>query len=167
MILLKEIDMTLDANSIGLAIKAIQDFRDYLGAAMSMLISQLTEQGVEFAKMELVMFPRPAVDTGELSDSIKSEVVSPKEGVVKAECEYAVYVEYGTGIIGKAEHHPEPVYEYDRNKHGVAGWVYKGRDGRFHRTVGMESRPFMYNTLRDLELFAGQNGGRIIAEYIP
>ena len=137
---------------------------------MTELINELLEKGVEFARMEIAMFERPAIDTGTLSSNIVSYANSKTEGVIKADTEYAVYVEYGTGIVGDMSGHPERDklgVQYDMNGHGWDGWTYRGRDGRFHHTCGMEARPFMYNTFRDLETYVEQNGGRIVAEYIP
>ena len=168
MIVLKRINMTLDPKSIKAAIKAVKDFEKELYHAMTHLIEDLTKQGVEFARMELMMFDRPAFFSGRLYDSIEGELVSDTKGKVFTNVEYAVFVEYGTGIVGAGNPHPEPNgYDYDVKGHGWAGWVYKGDDGQFHQTYGMASRPFMFYTLRDLQNFAEQNGGRIIAEYIP
>ena len=102
-------------------------------------------------------------------DSMSGGMISDREGVVTTGGMDAAVVEYGTGIIGSALPHPEPEgWQYDINGHGVDGWSYRSsKDGKVHWTLGYESRPFMYNTLKDLETFAEQNGGRIIAEYIP
>lgn len=61
--------------------------------------------------------------------------------------DYAMFVEYGTGIIGRDESHPKPDgWAYDVNEHGEAGWIYPKDDGTFGWTRGMPSRPFMYMT---------------------
>lgn len=65
--------------------------------------------------------------------------------------DYANYVEYGTGIMGENDPHPEPTmwdeFEgYDLQNHGDNGWKYIGKDGRLHWTKGMPSRPIVYNT---------------------
>ena len=74
-------------------------------------------------------------------------------GIVRADTTYAVFVEYGTGVVGASNPHPAPDnWRYDVNSHGEKGWVYKSeRDGKFHWTKGMPSRPFMYDTIRELE----------------
>lgn len=166
MIVLKNIEMTLDPKSIATALRMVEDLRSDLGKAMTELIRQLTEQGKEFARMELLMFNKPAYDTGALHDSIAGAMINDSEGVVTTGVMYAAFVEYGTGIVGETEPHPDPAYDYDIHDHGWEGWVY-GANGQFHRTAGMPARPFMYRTLRDLEDFAERNGGQIIAEYIP
>lgn len=168
MILLKNIDMTLDPASIEKAIQAIKDFRNQLQFAMTHLIETLTEKGVEIAKAELIMFWNPAYDSGALSESLQAAMLNDKEGIITTGVMYAIFVEYGTGAVGAVQPHPEPNgYQYDTNGHGLDGWVYRGSDGKFHWTAGMAARPFMYNTLRDLEAEAEAIGGRVIAEYIP
>lgn len=74
--------------------------------------------------------------------------------------DYAVYVEYGTGIVGSANPHPSPsiAWAYDVNGHGESGWWYpttsadpnpykSTKDGQLYGwTKGQASRPFMYKT---------------------
>lgn len=168
MIVLKNIDMTLDRASIAHAIQAIKDFRNQLSSAMTHLIETLTERGVEIARAELIMFWNPAYDSGALSESLQAVMLNDKEGIITTGVMYAVFVEYGTGVVGSIQSHPEPNgYDYDIHGHGVDGWVYRGSDGQFHWTAGMPARPFMYNTLRDLQEEAEAIGGKVIAEYIP
>lgn len=168
MIVLKTIDMTLDPASVAHAIQAIKDFRNQLSSAMTNLIETLIEKGVEIAKAELIMFWNPAYDSGALSDSLQAAMLNDKEGIITTGVMYAVFVEYGTGVVGSIQSHPEPNgYQYDSKGHGLDGWVYRGYDGQFHWTAGMAARPFMYNTLRDLQDEAEAIGGKVIAEYIP
>ena len=61
-------------------------------------------------------------------------------------------MEYGTGVRGKNSPHPKPPegWIYDVNEHGEEGWWYMGDDGELHWTRGMPSRPFMYDTAKEL-----------------
>ena len=66
--------------------------------------------------------------------------------------EKGAYVEFGTGIVGSENSHPDTSivgWKYDTNKHGEKGWHYF-KDGAWHWTQGMPSRPFMYNTASEL-----------------
>jgi hypothetical protein len=74
-------------------------------------------------------------------------------GIIRAGAYYAVYVEFGTGVVGKQSPHPNPEgWQYDVNDHGDEGWVYyDDESGKFRWTKGFKSRPFMYNTARQLE----------------
>lgn len=76
---------------------------------------------------------------------------------IMADTDYAVYVEYGTGVVGSENPHPHP-WEYDVNGHGDKGWFYptteEDPNPRKHTyngqlygwTKGQASRPFMYRT---------------------
>lgn len=80
---------------------------------------------------------------------------------------YAVYVEFGTGIVGKNNPHPNPLQwsefrGYDVNGHGDAGWHYLDTDNKLHWTKGMPARPVMYNTRQWLKTQAT----RTIRKYI-
>lgn len=83
-------------------------------------------------------------------------VLKTKNGVVlTAGADYAMFVEYGTGIVGATNPHPHP-WAYDINGHGDNGWYYPTTDddpnpnkhvynGQLYAwTKGMPSRPFMY-----------------------
>ena len=151
--ILKSIHMELSTQSINNAIREIRQFRIQLRETCLELVQALTMEGAEIAKMQVASME--AVDTGELENSIQG-LFFPSErcGFVIADCPYAIYVEYGTGIIGASSPHPEAQgkWDYDVNGHDIQGWVYKSdKDGQFHWTVGYISRPFMYNTLRWLE----------------
>lgn len=70
------------------------------------------------------------------------------------------YVEFGTGIIGKRNPHPQSTpSNYDKNGHGEDGWWYPSEYGKKGKrkyqaksgdwlawTQGMEPRPFLYET---------------------
>ena len=151
--ILKTINLELSTQSINNAIWEIRQFRNQLRETCWELVKELTMEGAEIAKMQVASME--AVDTGYLENSIQG-LFFPSErcGFVIADCPYAIYVEYGTGIIGESEPHPEAAgnWDYDVNGHGIKGWVYKSdKDGKFHWTQGYVSRPFMYNTLRWLE----------------
>ena len=61
------------------------------------------------------------IDTGELKNSITKSQVEKLAIEVFTDCEYAKYVEFGTGIEGERSKHPEyneEGWEYDIHKHG-------------------------------------------------
>ena len=178
---MKNISISLDPDSIQQAIDDIHKLETDLSDALAELARFITEEkGVEFAKMQIAQFP--AIDTGELLGSIAGTYdKSSHSGTIYSGAYYAVYVEFGTGIRGNSEPHPQA----DQNgwKYKETGWWYPEKDGpesnawhpngrkaagvKMKWTIGMPSRPFMYNTLRDLEREVEKEGGRIIAEYLP
>ena len=128
------------------------------------LVKDLTMEGAEIAKMQVASLE--AVYTGELEQSIQG-LFMPDErcGFVIADAPYAIYVEYGTGIVGAGDPHPEADgnWNYDVKGHGQEGWFYRNdKDGKVHWTKGFISRPFMYNTLRWLEEAAPERASIIL-----
>ena len=77
------------------------------------------------------------VDTGGLRDSIGYKVdESELVAYVGTNCEYAIYVEYGTG-------------KFAENGNGrKGGWVYKTPNGEVHFTYGMPPQPYLRPAFR-------------------
>lgn len=84
-------------------------------------------------------------------------------GLTPQVVEQFMYIEYGTGIVGKQEKHEwaeSDNYEYDVNKHGYQGWYYpiKGGSGGskpYARTWGIKPNRFVYYTklhLNDIKM---------------
>ena len=142
----------LDLKDIDRAIREVEKFKTEFLEKCNRLIEALTDRGEEIAKIEVAQLD--AVYTGELMNSIEG-YYSPSYnvGIIKAGAYYAAYVEFGTGVVGKGSPHPNPQgWQYDVNDHGDSGWVYYDDDsGQFRWTKGFKSRPFMYNTARQLE----------------
>ena len=147
----KVIKFSLDEKSIDRAIQELNEYKKLFQFKCNLLVKTLTEYGVEIAKMEVKKLD--AVYTGELHNSIEGFFPSSNVGIIRAGATYAVYVEFGTGVVGKGSPHPDPQgYQYDVNNHGDKGWVYFDEDsGKFRWTKGFKSRPFMYNTAKELE----------------
>ena len=150
---MRKITLDLSTRDINRAIRDLKRYKRELNKKVSLLIKTLTDYGVDVAKAQIRELG--AWYTGELESSITG-YFSPTvgAGVIKAGSPYAVFVEFGTGIVGQTSPHPDPKdWQYDINKHGEDGWIYfNERDGRWHWTKGVESRPFMYNTAKELEM---------------
>ena len=146
------IKFSLDEKEINRAIREVAKFRKEFLEKCNRLIEALTDEGVEIAKLKVAELD--AVYTGELMNSIDG-YYSPtyNVGIIKAGAYYAAYVEFGTGVVGSQSPHPNPNgWQYDVNAHGDEGWVYyDDESGKFRWTKGFKSRPFMYNTARQLE----------------
>lgn len=146
------IKLSLDTEEIERAIDEVKQFKAEFLEKCNRLVEVLTGEGVEVAKLQVKQLD--AVYTGELMNSIDS-YYSPtyNVGIIKAGAYYAAYVEFGTGVVGKGAAHPNPQgWQYDVNNHGDNGWVYyDDYTGEFRWTKGFKSRPFMYNTARQLE----------------
>lgn len=150
-------------SSIQNAIKALQSYQDGLTYKCQLLAEKLAEKGVEIARVQIADLD--AIFTSELLQSVHSEYKGSVKGggvwAVVADSKHAVFVEFGTGVIGKANPYkgtlPEGVdWQYASGKtirqltDGRYGWFYKGKDGNWYFTEGMPSRPFMHNTANEL-----------------
>lgn len=113
----------------------------------------------------LVFIP---INTGELVDSLHIEEEFEMHGsyrylkVIKIsfEAEYAKYVEFGTGIVGEQSSHKlagEVGWDYDINSHGLSGWSYVDKQGKYHHTLGQPPSAFLYKTYLMLKALAESN----------
>lgn len=150
----KTIKFGLSVKEIDKAIKEVEQYKKDLKNKVEQLTKRLVEDGVVIAKLNVQQLG--AYYTGELENSIDG-YFSPSTGVgiIYAGSFYAIYVEMGTGLVGKQYPHElagHMGWVYDVNNHGEDGWVYYNeRDGQYHWTTGMPSKPFLYLTTRELE----------------
>lgn len=149
----------LSQSSIQNAIKQLRAYQDSLTYKCQMVAQKLAEKGVEIARVQIADLD--AIFNQDLIKSIHSEYVGSVKGggvwAVVAGTDHAMFVEFGTGIVG--QEHPYPgefpdgvTWNYASGKtirqfaDGRYGWFYPGDDGNWYFTEGMPSRPFMYYT---------------------
>ena len=153
----KTIKMSLSTESINKAIKEIQAYQKEIERKTKIFAQRLAQEGVQVAKMQLLSFGFSDTSTGKLLNSInfKSGDIFGNDTAsfyVYSDCEYAIFVELGTGLTGEENPHKEAnnfSWEYDSHGHGEEGWFYY-KDGKLHWTRGLPARPFMYNTATEL-----------------
>lgn len=141
--------------------KEIREYRKSIPDKCEEFAYRMAEEGVAIAQMKILGFD--AVMTGELLDSMNLEagdiVSNGATYYIYTDCPWAKFVEFGTGIIGSENPHPDPSiagWKYDTNDHGEKGWYYY-RDGEWHWTKGMPSRPFLFETgqaLKDMSIIS-------------
>lgn len=151
----KVIKSNLSVSGIKNLQKQLQDYQKDLVRKCEEFVRILAERGVEIAKIKISEYD--AIYTGELLASINSEqgavIQNGAKWIVYTNCQWAKFVEFGTGIVGAGSPHPDTSiigWKYDVNEHGEKGWFYF-RDGEWHWTKGMPSRPFMYETALQLK----------------
>lgn len=139
----------LSPEDIDRAISEIERFNSDFIKACNELILQLTNLGRDRA-LEVLSYLTDGW-THQLEDSIAQGTrfdARTRTGIVRTECPYAAYVEFGTGIEGEHNSHPEPGavgWEYDVNNHGDEGWYYYNpNDSKVHWTRGQPAKPFMW-----------------------
>ena len=85
-----------DLNSVSSAITALKNHKQNIDTGLKNSISKLTKKGYEYM---LSIVPE---DTGTLKNSITWEFDGiNQKGIIKIGTDYAVFVEYGTGIFRK------------------------------------------------------------------
>jgi len=140
-----KITMTLDPSSITKAIREVKKYKKDFERKVEKLIKLLVDKGVEIAR-ELV-----PVDFGDLRESIQGRVEDGK-GLIYTDCPYAIYVEFGFGVVGGRDPHPKISVQYDVNHHGEKGWFYFDKKrGVWRWSKGQPSKPFMFHTAQRLE----------------
>lgn len=157
------ITINLSEKSIKDAIKELEEYKRKLTANSQEIAQRLAEYGVQIACAQVTSLD--AVFTGELLSSIHEECVDDNEEksiwAVAADSEHAMFVEFGTGIIGASSPYPgkfpdDVTWSYASGKtirqlaDGRYGWFYPADDGQWYFTEGMPSRPFMYHTANEL-----------------
>lgn len=152
----KRISFGLSVSEINNAIKELRQYQAEITYKCQKLAERLAEEGVYIARLKIAEYD--AIYTGELLASIKSEyggvVQDGAKWIIYTGCEWAPFVEFGTGIVGSQNPHPDTSlvnWKYDINSHGEKGWFYfNSTDGKWHWTKGMPSRPFMFETGQEL-----------------
>lgn len=146
-----KIKVSLNSASIDDAIKQLEAYQQKVDKLGDRIVHRLTESGSEQAK-EMAMYMN-AYDSGELVNGIIPEY-RDKNGYIVSTAPHSAFVEMGTGVVGAQNPNPNnsvPGWVYDVNGHGEAGWVYfKEKDGKYHWTKGIPSRPYMYDTAQIL-----------------
>lgn len=160
----KTLKADLSISSIRSLQRELEKYRDSLTYKARLLAEQLSERGVEIARVQIADLD--AIFTGELIQSLHSEYKgSTQYGAIFAvvtDSEHCAYVEFGTGQRGEDRPYPYPLPEgvsWDYNvgktirQNAVTGryyWFYPGQDGKWHYTEGMPARPFLHNTAMEL-----------------
>lgn len=145
----KNIKVRLSRESINKAISTIREYQKSIEAKQTALMSVLGSRGYDVMVKNISSYPMP-YSKGELIDGVRYDNTG-NSVVIYNVCNHALFVEFGTGIVGSRSPHPHDTigYSYDVNGHGDNGWYYRDEDG-WHWTKGMPSRPFAHDTFEEL-----------------
>lgn len=143
--------ITVSLGNIDDAIRQIEEYEKKVQEKIKEFLTRLLEDGANIAKAKIIELK--AVESSELQDSFQYTLYKEgNKGIIFTDCSHACFVEFGTGVRGSASPHPTMPWAYDSNGHGEDGWYYYDtQQGRVRFTQGMPSRPFMYETARELE----------------
>lgn len=187
------ITMTLDSESIERAIKEVTLLQVTVKRMLDSLCDYLLKEGVSVAKIQLARF---GVDDGPLMNSIKQVAydrqkgvgyITAGEGLIAGNTtngyplmSYAIFVEEGFGKPKNQKKTSTAVWKptlnlgkYSKQITAPAddskdSWVYLNeKDDHFYVSHGQPPKPFMYNTLLDLQFKARAQSASFIATYLP
>lgn len=158
---MKHIKFRLDTGEIIRATRELEAYKAEIKEKSRTLVKALIDEGLVILRAKILEMN--INDTGELYNSADG-YYSPSlnAGIIRVDCQYAVFVEFGTGTVGQkspyiGEAMAQLGYKYCGGTHyfttrdGRIGWIYPTDDGEFRFTEGMPSRPFMYETAKELE----------------
>lgn len=157
---MKTINIKLSTKSIQKAKKELQEYKAEIRRKCNQAIAELANYGLEICKAKIVEMK--IYDTGQLDNSVNVYLDEAQmQGFIRVSCDYAVFVEFGTGTkgigtpyIGEAMSKVGYKYmggtQYITLNDGRIGWFYPADDGTWRFTEGLPSRPFMYETGQEL-----------------
>ena len=151
---------------VGISITGVADtlavvkkIQTSLDSKIELLLKEIMHQGVEITKVNVKgiswsVFHNSKTGWYQPSGDLSTKIVgiydpTDHTALILADSPYAVFVEYGTGVIGAANPHPTGG-AYDTNGHGDEGWWYFA-EGDSHWTKGQPARAFMYRSYMELK----------------
>lgn len=160
----KRIKFGLSTTSVQRAIDELKAYKKWTQGKCDELALELAKRGTFLIRMKIAEYD--AIDTGAMISAVSyPERIEPGMYRITLRVDngsgknYALFVEYGTGIEGFGKQHPEAGemgWNYAVGKHifqtqdGRIGWVYPTKDGSFRFTEGQPSRPFWHDAVQEL-----------------
>lgn len=141
--------MGLSASSVRAARQRVERYASGLPSKVDEFCRRLAEVGVTAAVTALQESDKR--ETGELQSSIEVERVGDRDYLVVTHCGYAVYVEFGTGVVGASGSYPGtmppgvtgPLSRTTKAREDGSWVYYDERQGRFRITKGQLPTGFM------------------------
>lgn len=160
----KRIKFGLSTASVQRAIRELKEYQKWTQEKCDELALELAKRGTFLIRMKIAELQ--AVDTGAMISAVTyPEYIAPGKYRISLRVDngkgqnYALFVEYGTGLEGFREPHPEAedagwIYGVGKKifntKDGEVGWIYPKGNGEFGFTIGQEARPFWHNAAQEL-----------------
>lgn len=156
----KVIKVKLHPQSVADAITELQMYKEDLERRIRLVIKTLTERGANIARAKVQSYD--AIYSSELLNSING-FMDGNIGIIRVDSKYALYVEFGTGPVGKKKPHPQAQGSYYRETPWytkadgkpmdmIYDWTpLKGENGdTYYLAYGQPSKPFMHETAQQL-----------------
>lgn len=163
----KRIKFGLSTASVQRAMSELRAYKKWTQQKCDELALELAKRGTFLIRMKIAQYD--AIDTGAMISAVSyPERIGPGRYRITLRVpnangdNYALFVEYGTGVVGAGSQHPEAGkmgWQYAvgetifTTKDGRTGWVYPTKTGSFRFTEGQEARPFWYEAAQELPLY--------------
>jgi hypothetical protein len=157
----KVIRVKLSPQGVADAITELQMYKEDIERRIKLLVKKLTELGADIARAKIASYD--AVYSGELLQSING-FMDGSRGIIRVDSKYALFVEFGTGPVGRENPHPlaeasyykeEPWYTAADGKPMdlIYDWTpIETDDGNIiYIAYGQPAKPFMHETALELE----------------
>lgn len=160
----KRIKFGLSTASVQRAIRELKAYQKWTQEKCDELALELAKRGTFLIRMKIAEYD--AIDTGAMISAVTyPERISPGKYRIALRVDngkgenYALFVEYGTGVEGGRSPHPEAGDEgwrYAVGKHifttkdGRIGWIYPTKDGGYRFTEGQPARPYWHDAVEEL-----------------
>jgi len=140
-------------DSLEKAIAKVDKFQLNIPKILDQAIDEIAEKARQrcFHEMSLHTLEKGGtLAQSNLASTIELRRDDTKSFTLSVNGEYAMYVEFGTGVVGRDSPHPnlnflDQAWQYDSKGHGELGWVYY-KDGVKYHTAGQKAKPFLYPT---------------------
>lgn len=126
-----------------------------LEIARNKLLNRLADEAINVIKQNCPSQETHPDNTGDLINSIQKSEIFEQTIHVFTDNYYAQFVEFGTGIVGLNNPHPDAGkegWQYNSSGKGEQGWHYiDKRTGKSSFTHGQTGKQFMYKAYQYLE----------------
>lgn len=169
-----KIETDISGTGFKKVLENISKYKDNLYDKDNKIVSRLVSDGVDIAKKNAISL---IIGEGkEEAEKDTSGIVNNNEGKIFNTSQKATYAEFGTGIVGSQNPHPNlGGWIYDVNQHGERGWrfpttdpkliKYTGKNGiTYGFTRGNASQPFMWETAKELRRIFPKVVSRVFKE---
>lgn len=156
----KVIKVKLSPQGVADAITELQMYKEDLERRIRLIIEKLVGRGVSIARAKVQSYD--AIYSGDLLNSING-FMDGGNGIIRVDSKYALFVEFGTGPMGKESPHPlaegsyyadEPWYTQADGKPMdlIYDWTpIETEDGNtIYLAYGQPAKPFMHETAQQL-----------------
>lgn len=148
-------ELGLSSEEIFNLCKYLDVYSQKLERARNKLLNRLADEALNVIKQNCPSKETHPDNTGDLINSIQKSEIFEQTIHVFTDNYYAQFVEFGTGVVGLNNPHPDAGnegWQYNSSGKGEQGWHYiDKRTGKSSFTHGQTGKQFMYKAYQYLE----------------